>query len=419
MRKTTYTARQGIFNRRKELCAYELLFRNGFENFFPSGVGNHEATSQIILNTHLNRGIDSITNGSPAFINFSEECLKKGLPYLLPKNKVVIEVLESVTPSDEMLQVLKKLHSDGYTVALDDFYYSKAWARFIPYVRLIKFDITKTPLHTIAALVTNIRDRRPDVKLLAERIETYEQFEEAKSLGFHLFQGYFFCKPEIKEQRDISPDTVHLIELLNQASKPDLDITCLCGLFSSDVGLTYKLLTYINSGALPLKTEITSIRQALIYLGASEVRKLILILTTGLIAKDKPSELTRVGVVRAKGAENIADTVDPTLSDRAFMVGLLSIIDAVLDMPMETVLQRLPVAKDVKEALVAQNSQSTLRLILNIVILAEQGSWHLTTVEASKIKINNKNAPYKQLTYRQVDDAMQKAQSWSALLAAV
>lgn len=403
MKSTTYTARQGIFNRRQHLVAYELLFRNGVENVFPTDIDGHQATSQIIINTHLNRGIDAITNGLPAFINFSETCLHKDLPLLLPHNKVVVEILETVTPSDEVFLACRKLFHAGYTLALDDFVYSPAWARFIPFVKLIKFDLAKTPLAQIAKLVAGIQQQYPKVKLLAERIETQEQFQEAKAIGFHLFQGYFFCKPEVKAQRDVQSETLYLLKLVEEASRDQLDIDKVCALFSQDVGLTYKLLTYINSGVLPLKTKIKSIRQALVYLGIAEVRKLILLLATGVMAQNKPKELTRVGTIRAKGSELIAKKMPSAPVENAFMTGLLSIIDAILDMPMEEVLNRLPLCEEVKSALLNPKEQTPLRLILNTVVLAEQGSWHLTTQEALKLN----------LSYKQVADAMQRAQQWT------
>lgn len=404
MKVTTYTARQAIFNKRGHVTAYELLFRDGVENAFPSGMDPHEATSKLIAQTHLNQGLSHVTMGKLAFINFSESCLMNNLPHALPKEKVVIEILETTPPSDEMYEICRNLFHEGYRIAFDDFVYSEKWNRFIKFAKIIKFDIQKTTLVQIVPLIINLKKNYPKLILLAEKVETREEFRHAAELGFHLFQGYFFCKPDVVSSSDVGSDATTLYRLFSEISKPSISIKNITECFQSDVGLTYKLLTYINSGILPLQSKITSIKQALVYLGEEKLKRLVVLLSTSMIAKNKTRELTRTGIIRARGAENIAALVNKELIDDAFLTGLLSIIEAVLDRPMQEILERLPVADTIKKALLEDREQSDLRIVLNTVLYAESGSWHLTSMEAKKLNLN----------YAQISKAMANAMDWAA-----
>lgn len=386
MSHAVYTARQAVFNHKLHVVAYELLFRDGEENRFPQ-VDPHEATAKLIMRTHLNEGLSSVTMGKKALINFSEQCLLSGIAEMLPKESVIIEILETVRPTDEVFEKCLALYRAGYSLALDDFVYSEAWRRFIPLVRLIKFDITKTPLARIAPLVAKLKDRK-NLKLLAERVETQEEFDLAKSMGFHFFQGYFFCKPEMRKGRDVNVADATLVSLYQELSRPQLNIPKISQFFEQDVGLTYKLLRYINSGILPLKTSITSIRQALIYLGESQIRKLIALLTTAALAKHKTKEVVRLSIVRARSAELTMKKVSPALSEEAFLMGLLSLIGTMLDRPLAEVLESLPISENIKEALMDEKSQQPMRIVYNAVTLYEKGSWHLTTLECQKIRLS-------------------------------
>lgn len=386
MPQSVYTARQAIFNRKVNVVAYELLFRDGEENRFPD-IDPHEATSKLILRTHLNEGLGAVTMGKRALINFSEKSLLSGLAEILPKENVIIEILETVTPSDEVYKKCRELFHQGYILALDDFVYKKEWNRFIPLVKLIKFDISKTPLLKIKPLIDKLKERK-NTKLLAERVETKEDFKLAKEMGFHFFQGYFFCKPEMRKAKDINAQSATLVSLYHELSRPQLNISKISSFFEQDVGLAYKLLKYINSGILPLKTSITSIKQALIYLGESQIRKLVALLTTAELAKNKPKEIVRLAIVRARCSELAMKRIIPSQSEEAFLAGLLSLIGAMLDRSIEEIVNELPISETIKNALIDEEDQSPLRIVLNSVVLYEKGSWHLTTLECQKIRLS-------------------------------
>lgn len=416
MKKISFTARQPIFNKKGHAVAYELLFRTGVENAFPKGVNPHEATTKLIAQTHLNQGLDHVTLGRPAFINFTEDCLRADFPHMLPKDKVVIEVLETVSPSDEMYQKCVALYKMGYRLAFDDFVYSKEWVRFLKIAYIVKIDIQKTPLESIGTLISQLREKLPKLKLLAEKVETQDEFHAAAKMGFSYFQGYFFAKPEVIRNTDISPDEATLYKLFQLISKRDLNINEIKNVFETDVGLTYKLLMYVNSGVMPSVQQIKSIKHALSYLGDQNIRKLIAILGTGLVTLKKSREISRVSSVRAKASELLAHDyasktlkkppVEKDLSEDAFMAGMLSMIDAVLERPMEEILNKLCVSDGVKDALLNEKSQSTLRIIYNAILYAEQGEWHRTTKEMYKLN----------LVYSDIERAMNYAQEWSSNL---
>jgi len=385
-----YTARQAIFNRKSHVVAYELLFRDSAENFFPK-VDPHEATSKLIMRTHLNDGLMPITCGKPALINFCQESLLQELPLLLPNKQVMVEILETVEPSDEVFNACRKLYHKGYHLALDDFIYKPEWTRFFNLCRMIKIDLMETPLSKVAPLIATLKKRKK-VKLLAEKVETQEEFEQAKEMGFNFFQGYFFCKPEMQEKKDVEGNQLVLIELYQEVMRKPLNVKALTGYFEHDVGLSYKLLRFINSGIIPISQEICSIKQALVYLGEEKTRKFIALITTAMLADKKPKELVRTAIIRAKFCELAAGRAFAALADEAFLVGLFSLLDAILDQSMESILESLALSDDIADAL-AEDSDTPLGILIATIRLYEAGEWYRTENEAKKIGLN-----YKQLS---------------------
>lgn len=391
-----FTARQAILNKDKKVVGYELLYRDGKENCFPVGVDEHVATSRMIIRTHYNQGLDKITNGKYAFINFSEICITRELPLLLPSNKVVIEILESVTPSDEVYKKCAALFKAGYKLALDDFSYDPKWDRFLKFIKIIKFDISKTPLNILPQIISRInalkkRENRTNKQvLLAERVETEIEFNQAKKMGFTLFQGYFFCRPEIKKDKDVNLSEITTFKLYQELCRPKLDIEKIIGCFQTDEGLTYKLLTFMNSGHFSIKRPLSSIRQAIVYLGEDELRKFMTLLTTSTMAKGKPDEILRMGAIRARTCETACVKINNSLSGEAFLTGLLSMLPAILERPMEQIVSNLPLSDEIKNTLIPKvgEKESLLKILLNAVELIEKGSWHLTSLECLKLNIS-------------------------------
>ncbi len=383
-----FIARQAILNRKKQVSAYELFFREGQVNAYPENTNHHVATSKLIGRTYFNKGIKPFTSGKRALINFSEESLLKRLPFLLPKDEILIEILEDVEPSDKVFSVCQELVKSGYSIALDDFVYKPEWKRFLTVVRVIKFDIQQTSLDEIEPLISELL-AKTRIKLLAEKVETHAEYKQAVELGFHLFQGYYFCKPEMKQSQEIESTQMLLVMLLNEVKKKNINYSKIIGLLEKDCGLVYKMLCYVNSGIFPLKGKITSVKQAITYMGELQLKELISLFFTAVLAQDKPPELIQICATRAKFCELVINNLAPAICDQAFMTGMFSLIDAILDIPMRNITTRLSLDEIICETLLDEEdiSQTPISMALRTIRHLENGRWHLSEREALKLRI--------------------------------
>jgi len=381
----SYIARQPILDIDQHVVAYELLFRDGKSNSFPD-IDPNQATSNILTNNHLTLGLEQVTGDLPAYINFHADTLLRHFPSFLDPKKVVLEILEDVPVTDELLEACKALKNKGYSLALDDFDFDDKWQAFYPIVDIIKVDVLEFSILEISKLVRKLAGL--NVTLLAEKVETVAQFEKLKMLGFTLFQGYFFAKPEMLKQRKITTAKQNIIELISQASKVDLNINTISDIFAVDPGLTYKLLRFINSPTYGSGQEITSLKHALAYIGQAELKKFIALLALSDLSSDKNSEIMRLSLARANFCEQIAlyrfETENPPI---AFLTGILSLIDGILDHDLASVLDILPVHEEIKLAL--RNEKSDLANYLLLVRSVEQGLWQESEVIADEIGLDS------------------------------
>ncbi len=395
----SFIARQPILDLNKNVVAYELLFRNGESNCFPN-IDPDQATSNILSNNHLTLGVDNITNDLPAYINFHSNALINNFPSFLDPNEVVIEILEDVPATDALLSACKLLSEKGYVLALDDHDFDPKWRRFFPYISLIKIDILQHSMLNISKFIRTIDNSQ--MTLLAEKVETAEQFEQVKLLEFTLFQGYFFARPEMLKQKKITSTKQNILELIGHASSEKLDFNTMGEIFSSDPGLTYKLLRFINNPCYGRSQEITSLKHALIYIGDIELKKFIALLALADLNQDKPTEIIRLSLIRAKFCEQISllqkNQENPP---KAFLTGILSLIDGILDHALETVLAMLPIHPDIKQALIAKNNY--LSQYLNLARNIEMGHWKKSDVLIKQLA----------LTHEQCFTAHTKAIAWA------
>ena len=350
----TFTARQPIFDSMKRVKGYELLYREDEKNRFPSNVASEVATSKLLLNTFFDTDIEKITNGKLTFINFPIEILKEKFMELLPSKDVIIEILETVEPNDETYQIMKAMFHKGYRFALDDFQYDSRWDKFLPFVKIIKFDIMATSLESLPPTIAIIKKMRPKMIFLAEKIESYEEFAEAKRIGCLLFQGFFFAKPEMIVHTSIPPTQIMLMELYREVIKPDIDFNKICSCIQKDISIAFKLLRYVNnSGLFNTKKNITSIKDAVIYMGERLMKKFVFLIITAELSVKKPIALMRTAIQRAKFCELIAqNSWMKEYSDTAFLIGLFSVLDAILDRKMDNIMEELPLDEEIKRALV-------------------------------------------------------------------
>lgn len=367
-----YAARQPILDLNKNLYAYELLFRDSIDNVFPDVCGD-EATSKMIEASQFNMGISEFTANKPAFINFTAETLAQGYPEMLTNEEVVVEILETVKPGKKLLAMCKDLFEKGYTLALDDYEHQSVWAHFYPYIKIIKIDIQHSGLDEISTVKQAIRNF-PDIKILAEKVETYEEYEKAKELGCELFQGFFFSKPEMVKTKNLNPSQISVAELLYETSKTDLDLDGIKAVFERDVTLSYKLLRYANSAIFRRRKEISTIKQALITLGSVELKRFLGLMFAVNANPDKPTELINLSMARAKFCELVAEQSEQDVdSSIAFLTGLLSMIDAILDESIDTILEKLPLAQEIKDSLVS--GEGTMADLILLVEYTEQAKW--------------------------------------------
>jgi EAL and modified HD-GYP domain-containing signal transduction protein len=372
MERKVYTARQPILNAKKQVVAYELLFRDSEKNCFPVGVPADIATAKLLVNSYLSIGLDEITDGKPALINFPISTLSEHLVNMTPYNNIIIEVLETVEPNDENYEVLSKLFHQGFTLALDDFIYSAEWDRFLPFIKLIKIDIIETPLLAIAHLVPLYRQH--NIKLLAEKVETHEDFLQAKDLGFEYYQGYFFYKPEMLVTVEMDSAHPFVIPIYSEVMKEDYSYKKLEHYFSHDINLTYKLLRFVNSVFFSHTKNITCIKQAIAYLGETQLRKFICLILMAELNPEKPQVLIQNTILRARLCELFAKMMGLSqLTEYAFLTGLFSTIDAILDRPLDKVLLSMPLAKEINIALIEK--KGSLAECLAFVIAYTEGDW--------------------------------------------
>ncbi len=346
-------ARQPIFNFDRRVYAYELLFR-GNEQISLENITGSKATSTLLSTTFLTEGIEKVTGLKPCFVNFTEELLLKNIPAAFPKNQLVVEILEDVNPTPKIVAACEKLKADGYTLALDDFVYHPRFDPLLALADFVKVDLLVTPVPKIPKLLRQL-SRFNHLKLLAEKVETYDEFEQTLKMGFDYFQGFFFSQPERIHMQEITSVKVNLLRLLAEVSQKKTTIRRLEEIVTLDVGLTYKLLRYLNSAHFYLMEKVESVARAISFLGAIRFRRFVLLVLISEIASEKPEELVRLAVIRSKFCELLSGQGRcAENSGELFLVGLFSLVDAMLDQSMEDLLKELPLHGDVKDALISR-----------------------------------------------------------------
>lgn len=367
-----FVARQPVFTANKTIFGYELLFRLGFENAFPD-IDGDVATSSVLANTFFSFGLDKILGGKPGLINFTAELLRQKVPLLFPNKHIIIEVLEDIEPDPDIIESLRDFKENGFRIALDDFVYDKKYEPMIDFSSMIKFDIMATPLNTLAPVIADIRSSR-NITLLAEKVETHEEFHLAKQMGFGLFQGYFFSKPEVMTKKEISASQITKLKLINEANRTELDTARIEELIKRDVSVSFKLLKFINSAYFGRPTAVDTIRDAILVLGTDELKKFVNVVVAADLDENKPNELIRASVIRARMCEQCGTMLKTGFrSGELFTIGLFSAMDAILDVPMAEILEQVTFSDKLKDALLGKDRQ--IQQLMTIVTCFEQGQW--------------------------------------------
>ena len=378
-----FIARQPIFDSKENIYGYELLFRSGLENFFSCENPEH-ATSSVIVDSFLLFGIETLTAGNYAFLNFTDDLILKKFATLLPNQQVVIEILETVNPSPEMISACKDLKNRGYKLALDDFEYHPNLDPLVKIADLIKIDIQKTPLEEWKERAKKFDGQ--NIPFVAEKVETREQFRMAQELGFEYFQGFFFGLPETFSTQEIHGSKLNYIQLMKEINEENPNFDHIEDIVKREPMICYKLFRYLNSPIFAFSREIQSIHHALVLLGLNEVRKWISVVSLAAVGVDKPSALMTSLIVRAKYCEMLATLMGKKeLELDLFLMGLLSMIDTVLESPLSKILEQVSTSDSVKSALL--NGEGPLKPVFDLLIATEKGNWSHISENASLLAI--------------------------------
>lgn len=384
-----YLARQPIFDARLEVVAYELLFRSDLDNYCKA-VDPDLASSTVISDSVLLFDLAQLTGGKGAFVNMSRGGLLADHARLLPKELATIEILETTELDDEVVDACRQLSGAGYRLALDDFTDPPGAQPMIDLASCIKIDVLETPPDRVASLAARLR--RPGLKLLAEKVETREEFERTVELGFDLFQGFFFERPVIVSAKDVPGFKTTYLQLLREINREPYDINRVEAILKHDVSISYKFLRYINSAAVGLRNRVSSIRETLLLLGVRQSRALASLWTLAGLGQDQPEALLTASITRARLCEAIAPMAGLARRDsELFLTGMLSLIDVIVGRPMETLIAELPVSEDVRGALVEQRGE--LYPVLDFVMAYERGNWDRVSELAGQLRIDEVAIP--------------------------
>ena len=380
--RISFVARQPIFTADEKVFGYELLFRDGVEDYFREV--DSDSASRRTLDTSLQIGLETLCDGRRGFVNCTRDVLLKDYMTLLPSPLAVVEVLESVPPDDLVLAGLKRLKEAGYLIALDDFIPDDPRTPLTEMADILKVDIRQTSMEEAKELVKKHGPWR--CRMLAEKVETREEFTAAKAAGFVYFQGYFFRRPEVLHAKEIPANRLNCLRLLRAVSQPEVDVRELEAIIKQEASVCYRLLRYLNSAAFAIQNEVHSIRHALTLLGEREVRRWVRLVATLTAGENRSSELLVSAMVRARFCELLSPKVPHGEAD-LFLMGLLSMIDAILEIPMLRVVETIPVDHDTKTVLLGGGGK--LRPLYDLMLARESGDWNTTASLARQLSLSD------------------------------
>jgi len=382
-------ARQPILTRKLKVFGYELLYRMGDGPVY-NGIDSTAATASVITSSFLGIGIDRLVEKGRAFINFDRTLLLSRAVDALPPERVVIELLETIVVDDDVVARCQELKRRGFTLALDDVVSEHGLERVIRFADIIKVDFAAADREMRRELAAHLG--HCGKALLAEKVENPDDFESAVEMGYALFQGYFFARPNVVRGPDVRPSNHRRLRLLECTSGDDFDFETIEEVLRTEPELSYQLLRYLNSARFAWKSEIRSVRHALALLGAEEIRRWSALVALCGMAKGCPEALLSYSVIRARFCESVSKYAGKAGGDgtsELFLMGLLSMLDAILSCPLESVVNGLHLSSGVQEALLGKDSTSTAATIYSLVKAVERGDWEQAAPFAGSLGVSN------------------------------
>lgn len=364
-----YIGRQPIFDAGQRVIGYELLYRQ-HRDTVANVIDGDQATSQVIMNSFWEMGLDKVVGAQQAFVNVTRNFIVSDGLLPPPDGQLVLEILEDIVVDNDLVAAVRALKHKGYVIALDDFVYHHDLRPLVELADIVKIDVQGLEAGRIEEHAKILKQF--PMKLLAEKVETPEVFDHCRALGFDYFQGYFLCRPRVLHGRRLPANRVNAMRMMAKLQNPEVDVKGLEEIISQDVAMSYKLLRYINSAAFALTKQVDSIRHAIVYLGEKEIRRWASLISLAGI-DDKPDELITLSLIRAKMCELLASVQQEGSKDAAFIVGLFSTLDAIMDQPLEELLDALPLAPEITEALM--HDTGPYAKLLRSALAYERGDW--------------------------------------------
>lgn len=373
----SFVARQAIFDANMNTVGYELLFRDSMTNRFPD-VTPEYATAQIIVEQFLGAPLGRLKEYSAIFVNFPYELLVQGMAETLPKDRVIVEILETAEPTPLLLESIKKLSAQGFRIALDDFALGDTWNEFLPFIHIIKFDVRNNTPEEIGGYIQGKAHLLRDTLFLAEKVETQQEYECYRNLGCTLFQGHFFSRPVIHAANKLIQNQAITFRLMKEVNADKPDFTRIEALLKQDLALSFKLMRYAQNivfNARGIKNvRSQSLKDIIFYLGANELRRFVLVSCLTSVNKEEIGEIYQQSLIRAKFCELASShSITRHSADDAFIVGLFSQLDRIFEMPMADLIGQIDISDNVMMALKAQ--KGPLYPYLRLIELYESHQW--------------------------------------------
>lgn len=381
-----FVARQPIFDRTSQTVGYEILYRRTADNRYDAT--DHDAASATSIEQSLTAfGFDFLVGERRAFVNLTREALVREYFKLLPRERTVIELLETIEPDAEVIAAVRRARAEGYTIALDDYAGRPQSEPLLPLVDVIKVDLRLWPAGYAPEAAARLR--AGGRRLLAEKVETREENQRVLAAGYDLVQGFYYCKPQMLETRDLAPSKLSQLRFLTEVTRDDASFEKLEQVFREDVGLTMRLLRYLNSASFGWRHEVGSLQHALALMGLSPLRKWAIMMGVLALSEGEAPELAVTALSRARFAERLGPAAGLKQQELdLFLGGMLSVVDVMVGRPIQEVLAQLAVPPDVKAALI--EGHSPLTPVLDLVTTYERGDWGAVDSARQKLGLDGK-----------------------------